>query len=137
MIEFWGGLAIGGAISWAITYWYYVRSERDQKAVYEKLSSEIKEVILSDKRESLSVQDLNALLRKRVIDRKSTDSLPYKVCPKCGSENIYPGKDYIVDIGPGDDGMPFQTATPYKTIECYDCGWRDDEIKRDIHRIKE
>lgn len=137
MLEFFAGLILGGLISWAITHRYYVRSGRDQKAVFNKLSSDLKELILSDKRDSLSVADLNDLLRKRVIDRASHGPLPYKVCPKCGSENIFGSKDFIVDAELGDNGMPFHTATPYKTIECDDCGWKDDEITKDYERIKE
>jgi len=137
MLEFFGGLILGGLTSWAITHWYYVRSGRDQKSIFNKLSSDLKELILSDKRASLSVADLNDLLCERVIDRTSDEHLPYKVCPKCGSENIFRSKDFIMEAEPGDDGMPFHTATPYKTIECDDCGWKDDEITKDYKRIKE
>lgn len=137
MLEFFAGLILGGVISWGITHWYYVRSGKDQKAISDKLSTELKDLILSDKRASLSVADLNALLRNRVLDGNSQEELPYKVCPKCGSEKIHQGKDYLVDGELGDNGMPFRTSTPYKTIECDDCGWTDDEIRRDVDRIKE
>ncbi len=137
MIQFLAGLIIGGLISWGITHWYYVRSAEDQRLVYDKLSSEIKGLILADKRANLSVRDLNELLRRLVIDETSSDPLPYKVCPKCGSENIYPSTDFIVDSEMGDDGMSYHTAAPFKAIECEDCGWRDDEIGRDVDRIKE
>ncbi len=131
------GVVLGGLVSWAITHWYYVRSGRDQKAIYEKLAAEIRSLILADKRVSLSVRDLNALLRERVLEESSTDTLGYKACPKCGSENIHPSRDFVVDVEAGDDGMPFHTAAPCKTIECEDCGWRDDQITRDIDRIRE
>ena len=137
MIQFFAGLLIGGLISWGITHWYYVRSSRTQQTVFDKLSSELRDMILADKRSNLSVKDLNELLRDTVIDKTSTDPLPYKLCPKCGSENIYRSKDFIVDAEMGDGGIPFHTATPYKTIICDDCGWRDDEITRDADLIGE
>jgi predicted nucleic-acid-binding Zn-ribbon protein len=137
MLEFIGGLVLGGAISWFITHSYYVRSSRDQRAVFGKLSSEIKALILSDKRASLTVVELNAILRDRVINDGSRDELPYKVCPKCGSNNIDRDRDYIVDAEMGDDGMPVYTGTPYKTIRCENCGWTDDEIRRDVDRFTE
>lgn len=137
MLEFIGGLVLGGAISWFITHSYYVHSCRDQRAVFGKLSSDITSLILSDKRASLSVGELNGILRDRVIEDGSTDELSYKVYPKCGSDDIYRGRDYIVDGEMGDDGMPVYTGTPYKTIKCEDCGWTDDEIRRDVDRFKE
>ena len=137
MNQFWGSIGLGGLATLVIAQWYYVRSSRDQKTICDKLSSELKIMILSDKRVSLSVRDLNALLRDRIIDSQSTDLLPYKACPKCGSGNIYPNKDFLVDAESGDDGTSFHTATPYRTIECEDCGWRDDEITKDIDRITE
>jgi predicted nucleic-acid-binding Zn-ribbon protein len=97
----------------------------------------LKKVILSDKRKSLTVTDLNELLRDKVIDRTSSETLPYKVCPKCGSKNISRSTDLIVDGEVGDDGETSQTATPFGTIRCLECGWRDDEIERDYERIKE
>lgn len=136
MIQFFAGLIIGGLLSWGITHWYYVRSSRDQTSLYNKLSSELKGLILADERSNLSVKDLNELLRNTVIDETSTDTLAYRICPKCGSENLWRSNDYIVEVEMGDEGMPFETATPYKTIECDDCGWRDDEITRDIERIR-
>ena len=131
-----GGLIAGGLVSWGITHWYYLRANQNQKLVFDKLSEELKSLILADKRSNLSVKDLNALLRDTVIDESSSDPLPYKLCPKCGSANIYPSKDVIVDTEMGDDGTSHHRATPYKTIQCWDCGWRDDEIARDVERIK-
>ncbi|OGP80616.1 MAG: hypothetical protein A2Z08_03265 [Deltaproteobacteria bacterium RBG_16_54_11] len=81
--------------------------------------------------------ELNSLLRERVLNESSADTLGYKVCPKCGSEKIHANRDFVVDVEASDNDMPLQTATPYKTIECEDCGWRDDEITRDIDRMRE
>jgi len=130
------GLLVGALISWGIAHAYHRKASRDQRKIFDKLSSEVREVILSDKRESITVAQLNELLRKKTLDESSDDVLPYKVCPKCGSENILRTNDFIVDVEPGDDGMPFHTAAPYKTIECDDCGWKDDEIDKDYERIK-
>lgn len=137
MWYFIGGVILGGIITWVITHIYYKRSRRDQNAVSDKLSLELKRLILDDKRKSLTVTDLNELLRDKVIDRTSSETLPYKVCPKCGSENISRSTDFIVDEEAGDDGGTFQTAAPFGIIQCLECGWRDDEIERDYERIKE
>jgi len=129
------GVVLGGIFTWIIAHWYYLRSAHDQQRLFGKLSLEVRELILSDKRDSITVAQLNELLQKKTLDLSSGNVLPYKVCPKCGSENLIRNRDFIVDEEPGDDGMAFQVATPYKTIGCDDCGWRDDEIDKDFKRI--
>jgi len=136
----WGfrsGIVLGGLVTWIISHVYYVISNKEHRQIADKLSSELKELILSDRRAHLSVAELNGILRERTLDPNSRNTLPYKACPKCGSENIFRSKDFIVDTELGDDGMPSHTATPYGTIQCEDCGWRDDEITRDYERMKE
>lgn len=120
-----------------ITHFYHILSDRNQKLLYKKLSSELRDIILSDKRKSITVSRLNELLRNKTLDAKYDKELPYKACPKCGSENLVRSKDFIVDEEAGDDGLPFQTTTPYKTIECDDCGWRDDEIEKHYKLIEQ
>ena len=92
--------------------------------LFNKLSKEVRTIILEDKRDSLSVKELNELLTKKTIDLKSTKLFPYKCCPKCGSENIEEFDDFLgADVD--SDGL----AIPYwiKAIECNNCGWYDNE----------
>lgn len=137
MNTFLGGVGLGGLVSWFITHMYFIKTGKDQKTLYNKLSNELRDLIISDKRDSLSVQDLNERIRGRVLDYNSNNTLSYKACPKCGSENIYNDIDYIPEVEEGDDGTLYQIGTPYDTIKCMECGWRDDEIKREINHIKE
>lgn len=135
MFEFIGGIILGGVVSWVIARRFYLLAHRDQKILYNKLSSEIRETILSDKRESITVSQLNDLLRKKTLDVSGNTELPYKVCPKCGSDNLNLNKDFLFEEEAGDNGLPFQIPIPYKTIECVDCGWKDDEISKGYKQI--
>ena len=106
-------LVIGGLISWWISHAYYIKSNQDQKRLFSKLPEDVRSTILQDKRESLTVSELNELLEKKTI--KSTiggDPLPYKACPKCGSEKLRRGEL----ITQGDR---------YYVIQCADCKWND------------
>jgi len=126
MIEFLSALFLGGLISWLITHQYYRVSNRDQSAVFDKLSQELKETILGDERKHLSVEDLNVLLRSRTIDEKSTDPLPYKACPKCGSENIYKTKEIFADAEADGFGEVSYTPTEIDAMKCPDCDWEEN-----------
>ncbi|MFH1371919.1 MAG: hypothetical protein ABII09_11635 [Planctomycetota bacterium] len=137
MFEFIGGIILGGIVSWVIARRFYLLAHQDQKILYNKLSSEIRETILSDKRESITISQLNDLLRKKTLDASGDNELPYKICPKCGSDNLTRNKDFVVEEESGDDGLPFQIPIPYKTIECDNCGWKDNEIAKDYKRIKQ
>jgi Zn ribbon nucleic-acid-binding protein len=135
MFEFIGGIILGGIVSWVIARRFYLLAHRDQQILFNKLTSDVRETILSDKRESITVSQLNDLLRKKTLDASGNNELPYKVCPKCGSDNLIRNKDFLAEDESGDDGLPFQTPIPYKTIECVDCGWKDDEVSKDYKRI--
>jgi hypothetical protein len=107
------GAILGGLISWGIAHTYYAKSSRDQKAVFNKLTKEVRSIILQDKRESLTVQELNELLEKKTIKNPiGDDPLPYKACPKCGSENLRRGELFTQDDS-------------YYVIQCADCQWSD------------
>lgn len=130
MVTFIAGIILGGLVSWAITHAYHVRASRDQKTIFNKLTRDLRELILQDKRAHLSVSELNAILKDRTIDTSSDDSLPYKACPKCGSDNLNHSEDYDVEVEVGDSGDPIHSATPYGVIECEDCGWKDTELDK-------
>jgi hypothetical protein len=119
----------GAVISWILTHLYYRRGNRDQNKFFNKFSKDIREMILADKRDSLSVLDLNDLLRKKIIDYEIPGPFKYKACPKCGSSNLWRGKDYWVDVEAGDNGEAVYSGTPYSVIECMDCHWRKAELE--------
>lgn len=127
MILFIFGLIIGGLISWAITHIYYEKSSKDQKIIYDKLTEDIRNIILEDKRSSLSIKELNELIHKKVTIEGSNDKYPYKFCPKCGSESINRYTDHVVD-GEMNDGEPSYSATPFEVVECKSCGWKETEL---------
>ena len=117
------GIVLGGLVSWAITHVYYKRANRDQATLYKKLSSEMRGWILADTRKHFSVADLDALLREKTIDLGSSDPLPFKACPKCGSENLSREIDFEVDTDVGDYGEAMHSAIRIPAIVCADCGW--------------
>lgn len=106
---------LGVVVGWAIQHFYSARSSNEQRALFGKLSAELRDLVLADPREHLSVAELNQLIDERTIDpERTTDPLPYVACPKCGSKNIK--KQDSIDPR-GDD--------IYYTVGCLDCGWGD------------
>jgi hypothetical protein len=122
---------LGGAIaSWFITHVYSRVSSREQAQLSRKLSAEVRAVILADKRESLSVRQLNDLLHRHTIDPESEKSLPYKACPECGSTSLKWEQDALVD-GEMDDGVVVYDHTPYDIVRCMECGWAKSTLDHD------
>jgi hypothetical protein len=83
-----------------ITHVYYKKSSKDQNVVFNKLSEEVRDAILNDNREKLSVLELNELIREKTINEEVGEAIPYMVCPKCGSEDLERTSDVEVDYGP-------------------------------------
>ncbi len=114
------GIVGGGIASWLITHFYYKIGARGQKKqndeLSKKLSREVKEIILSTQKDSLSVIDLNKLLEDKTIGKEGFDNdpLPFIACPKCGSTELekYSREDYEHD-------------EIYFMIQCKKCGWGD------------
>ncbi|MFH1851692.1 MAG: hypothetical protein ABIA75_05040 [Candidatus Neomarinimicrobiota bacterium] len=107
----------GGIVSWFFTHIYYHRSTNDQEKIFSKMSEELKNTILSSKADNLTIEDLNDLINKQTIDyedMKSGDPLPYKACPKCGSNELKKG---TLEDSKRDE--------LYYAIECIKCGWND------------
>ena len=119
---------LGALITLVVSHLYFKRSGKEQFLIYNKLSDELKKIILNDQREKLTVKELNELLKEKTIDPNSKEIFPFKCCPKCGSDNIVHDTDHIVDVDVGDFGEPMPYATPYKKIYCYDCSWEKDEL---------
>lgn len=107
------GIILGGLISWWISHVYYVKANQEQQTLFNKLNDDVRATILQDKRSSLSIRELNEILEKKTIKSPiNGDPLPYKACPKCGSENLK-RKELV-----GNDNL-------YYVIECIDCQWND------------
>jgi len=130
MLSFVLGTVIGILGTWVVTHIYYKLASRDQNLLYEKLTDHARQWILEDQRTHLSVADLNELLEEKTIDPDSDYSLPYKVCLKCGSENIHRDTDVDVDGDVGDEGEPVLTHVSFDALQCDDCGWRISERDR-------
>lgn len=122
------GLAIGAAISWLLTHVYHLRADRDQKAIYDKMSQELKSAIRDNHRGNLTVADLNDLLKKQTVDETTADKLPYIACPRCGSRQIERLQKAIVDFDAGDDGEPCPSGFPYEAVRCLACDWHTSEL---------
>lgn len=117
----------GALLSWIIAHFYYKLSNKDKNKFFNKFSEEVRNVFLSDKRDTLSIYDINDILRHKIIDKTIEGPFKYKVCPKCGSKNLIRSKDYFVDVDIGDYNEPTYFGIPYDVIECNECGWRKTE----------
>ena len=113
------GLIIGGIISLGITHAYYKKSSKDQNVVFNKLSEQVRDAILNDNREKLSILELNELISEKTIDEEVGEAIPYMACPKCGSEDLDRTSDVEVDYGP--EGP--ELAGHYDIVRCKECGW--------------
>lgn len=109
-----GGIIFGALFSWFITHWYYQRSNSDQKLIYSKLSDELRKEIRESKNDNLTVKDLNKLIGNKTINSNSKEPLPYKACPKCGSEQIKKSQWYS-----------HSDVEIWFTIKCKECGWSE------------
>ena len=119
IVLFLSGLLFGGLISWGIAQVYYKRTSRDQNAVFNKLSEVVRDAILEDNREKLSVFELNELIMEKTIDKDAGEALPYMACPCCGSEDLERTSDVEVDYGRGGSEL----AGHYDIVRCEECGW--------------
>lgn len=113
------GLLLGGLISWGITHAYYNKASHDQNLLFNKLSEEVRDAILNDSREKLSVLELNELIREKTIDGDIAEPSAYTICPRCGSENLQMSSD--AEVGYGGDGPELECL--YDMVRCKKCNW--------------
>lgn len=102
------GAVLGGIIGWITSVYFYRKSNKEQAALYNKLTSDIRELILADPRDQLSVEELNELL-----ELKTQKDGYYIACPQCGNTKLKYGS-FIDD----------REETWYAT-DCPSCGWSD------------
>ena len=67
------GLAVGGVITWLIAHVYYRKANADQNKLYNKLSDDMRSVILQDRRPNLSIRDLQESMAQMAIEDRRTD----------------------------------------------------------------
>ena len=113
------GLFLGVLVSWGIAHAYYKKSSIEQNKLFNKLSKEVRDAILADNRDKLSILELNELIRDKTIDAHVGESLPYIACPRCGSEDLERTTDVEVEYGP--EGP--ESGIPYDIIRCKKCNW--------------
>jgi len=63
-------LLIGALIGWAITHIYSNKSSSEQTKLFNKISVEVREIILTDARSQLSIPELNSALLEKTMDLK-------------------------------------------------------------------
>jgi len=119
---------LGLIASWIIAHFYYKKSNHDQNDLFNKLPEYIRQGLLEDQREKLSVKELNELIRLKTIDEMKKGFDAFKACPQCGSNSLTIGKelyDVDVDYKPG-EGESFYPSY-VECITCGDCGWKKTE----------
>jgi hypothetical protein len=100
------------------------RLEKQQRELIYKLPSRVVAALEHDKRQKLTVPELNQLLREQTVDVTKDDVLAYKACPQCGSERIREIEKGVVD---GDrEGID---VMPVRVVKCDECGWQTDEFR--------
>src|SRR5215207_8559449 len=93
---------------WFIRHFRAARSSTEQNALFSKLSSETRKVILADSRESLTSVELVRLIDERIFEPIRHEALPYITCPNCGSK----------DVTTQDNDSPAMDEGSYYTIHC-------------------
>ena len=108
------GTIIGVIAGWLIARHYYLKTSKDLDKFFRKLPHKIIRPILDDKRDHLTVKELNDLLEKKIIDPDTEDPLPYISCPKCGSTKL--------ERSSAED---FNNHETHFSIKCPNCDWSD------------
>ena len=123
------GIFLGALITWIITHYYYRKANHDQNELFNKIPEYIRQGIIDDRRDKLTVKELNKLIQLKTIDKHKEGIRKFKACPKCGSLNIRVGRD-IIDVDAGGDLESGPEFTPIyaDTITCIDCGWAKHEF---------
>ncbi len=122
MTSFLIGLLLGALGTWVVAARIFPRPSSEQQDLFDKLHPEVRSTLLADARRHLGASDLRELLDAGQTG--PSGSVPQELCPQCGTNRLYHGKDYAVDFAVGADGKPRPTALSHDTIECEECGWK-------------
>ena len=123
------GIIFTALITWISCHYYYKKAYHDQNKLFDKIPEYIRQGIIEDQRDRLTVKELNKLIRLKTIDQHEEGVRKFKACPKCGSQNITIGKDIIDVDADGDlESGPIFTPICADTITCGDCNWTKNEF---------
>lgn len=64
-VLFIAGIILGGLVSWEISHLYYEKSSKDQAAIFNKLSEEVRHAIIADNRKKLTIFELKELIEQK------------------------------------------------------------------------
>jgi hypothetical protein len=70
-ILFISGMILGGLISWEISHLYYEKSSKDQAALLNKLSEEVRHAIIADNRKKLTILELKELIEQEKASKNA------------------------------------------------------------------
>lgn len=123
------GIIFTALITLIVSHYYYKKANHDQNRLFSKMPEYIRQGIIDDQREKLTVKELNKLIRLKTIDQHEEGISKFKACPKCGSQNIAIGKDIIDVDADGDiESGPVFTPIYADTITCGNCNWKKSEF---------
>jgi len=123
------GIIFAALITWIFSRYYYRRANHDQNELFNKIPEYIRQGIINDQRDRLTVKELNKLIRSKTIDQHKEGIKKFKACPKCGSRNITIGRDIVdVDADGDQESGPIFTPIYADTITCEDCKWTKNEF---------
>ena len=104
---------LGAAISWGISHYYYYRGNRETPSWFS--TENLKEILTKNPEDvDWTARQIVKLYNKNVFDESSSDPLPFRACPKCGSENLKRSSH-----------NDYQNDESYFVISCNQCDWSD------------
>lgn len=112
------GAILGAVSSWYIQHVYFAKASSEQEVLFKKLSIEVRNAILEDQRQNLSIVELNEVIMAKALAGQQRRAFAYVMCPKCGSENLE--KSAIVWTVYDPDGTKKQ---PGHLVKCKNCNW--------------
>jgi hypothetical protein len=117
------GIIFTALITWIFCHYYYKRANHDQNRLFDKLPEYIRQGIIEDQRDKITVKELNKLIRLKTIDQHEEGVRKFKACPKCGSKNLTIGRDVIdVDADGDQESGPIFTPIYADIIICRKSG---------------
>jgi len=79
---------ISGFIVWILTYAYYRKTTHHPRLVFQKLPADLQQGIVEEDKDTLSMNDLTALIANKTRDPRLCGPDRYTTCPTCGSEEV-------------------------------------------------
>lgn len=112
------GAILGAFSSWYIQHVYAARASTEQQALFNKLSADVRQAILEDQRDTLSIIELNELIEhKAKAGKLDKRAFSYVACPRCGSTEL---EKHAIEWTVNDPEGP--RKEPGHIVMCK-CGW--------------